>query len=64
VSDRHRAKEKPRQAVCTEAVEGLLVELRVIDPQRVDTIVRHYEETVGPKTGAWASSLNKNLTSS
>lgn len=52
MSDLHRAKEKPWQAVRTEAVEGLLVELGVIDPQRVDAIVRHYEETVGPKTGA------------
>lgn len=48
----HAAKEKPWQAVRTEAVENLLVELGVIDVARVDAIVRHYEETVGPKTGA------------
>jgi nitrile hydratase len=46
------AKDKPWQAVRTEAVESLLAELGVIDPKRVDEIVRHYEETVGPKTGA------------
>jgi nitrile hydratase subunit alpha len=43
---------KPWQAVRTEAVESLLVELGVIDSARVDEIVRHYEETVGPKGGA------------
>lgn len=48
----HAAKEKPWQAVRTEAVENLLVEIGVIDVARVDAIVRHYEETVGPKTGA------------
>lgn len=44
--------EKPWQAVRTEAVEGLLHELGVIDSHRVDEIVHHYEENVGPKTGA------------
>jgi len=44
--------DKPWQAVRTEAVESLLVELGVIDPDRVDDIVRHYEEKVGPKGGA------------
>ena len=52
MSDLHTAREKPWQAVRTEAVENLLAELGVIDPKRVDDIVRHYEETVGPKTGA------------
>jgi nitrile hydratase len=52
MSDLHHAKEKPWQAVRAEAVESLLVELGVVDPARVDAIVRHYEETVGPKTGA------------
>jgi nitrile hydratase len=52
MSDLHQAKEKPWQAVRTEAVESLLVELGVIDSAQVDAIVRHYEETVGPKTGA------------
>jgi len=40
----------------THRSRGRLLELGVIDPQRVDAIVRHYEETVGPKTGGWASS--------
>jgi nitrile hydratase len=44
--------EKPWQAVRTEAVESLLVELGVIESARVDEIVRHYEEKVGPKGGA------------
>lgn len=50
--DKNPAKEKPWQAVRTEAVESLLVELGVIDSARVDEIVRHYEEKVGPKGGA------------
>jgi nitrile hydratase len=33
-------------------VEALLHELGVIDSARVDEIVQHYEEKVGPKTGA------------
>ena len=44
--------EKPWQAIRVEAVETLLVELGVIDPVRVDQIVRHYEDKVGPKGGA------------
>lgn len=48
----NRGKEKPWQAVRTEAVESLLVELGILDFKRVDEIVRHYEEQVGPKTGA------------
>lgn len=46
------SKEKPWQSVRTEAVESLLAEIGVIDPKRVDEIVKHYEEDVGPKTGA------------
>lgn len=47
-----KRKEKTWQAVRTEAIEALLVELGVIDTKRVDAIVHHYEEKVGPKTGA------------
>lgn len=47
-----KRKEKSWQAVRTEAVEALLIELGVIDSKRVDAIVHHYEEKVGPKTGA------------
>jgi nitrile hydratase len=43
---------KPWQAIRTEAVESLLNEIGVIDSKRVDEIVHHYEEKVGPKTGA------------
>lgn len=52
MSTLHTAREKPWQAVRTEAIENLLCELGVIESKRVDDIVRHYEETVGPKTGA------------
>ena len=48
----HTPPEKPWQAIRTEAVESLLVELGVIDSARVDEIVRRYEEKVGPKGGA------------
>lgn len=44
--------DKPWQAVRTEAIETLLHDIGVIDSARVDAIVRHYEENVGPKTGA------------
>lgn len=44
--------DKPWQAVRTEAIETLLHDIGVIDSARVDEIVRHYEENVGPKTGA------------
>lgn len=50
--DHHSSTEKPWQAVRTEAVESLLVELGVIESSRVDEIVSHYEEKVGPKGGA------------
>jgi nitrile hydratase len=43
---------KPWQAIRTEAVESLLNEIGVIDSSDVDDIVHHYEEKVGPKTGA------------
>jgi nitrile hydratase len=48
----HHDSEKPWQAVRTEAVEALLTELGIIDPARVDEIVRYYEEKIGPKSGA------------
>lgn len=43
---------KPWQAIRTEAIETLLNEIGVLDSTRVDEIVKHYEEDVGPKTGA------------
>jgi nitrile hydratase len=48
----HKVPDKPWQAIRTEAVESLLHELGIIDSRRVDEIVQHYEEKVGPKTGA------------
>jgi nitrile hydratase len=51
MTHRH-AKDKPWQAVRTEAIESLLNEIGVLESARVDEIVRHYEETVGPKNGA------------
>jgi nitrile hydratase len=44
--------EKPWQAVRTEALESILNELGVISSSRVDEIVAHYEDEVGPKSGA------------
>ncbi|WP_413729962.1 nitrile hydratase subunit alpha [Sodalis sp. RH22] len=51
MSDNHNH-EKPWQAVRTEAMESLLAEIGVIQTDSVDRIVRHYEEKVGPQTGA------------
>ena len=51
-NDHHDELDKPWQSVRTEAVESLLNELGVIDSTRVDEIVHHYEERIGPKTGA------------
>jgi nitrile hydratase subunit alpha len=51
--DHHHPPEKPWQAIRTEAVESLLHEIGIIDSNRVDEIVAHYEEKIGPKTGAW-----------
>ncbi|BEP38663.1 nitrile hydratase subunit alpha (plasmid) [Variovorax sp. V59] len=48
----HTPPEKPWQALRTEAVESLLVELGVIKSEQVDEFVRHYEERVGPRGGA------------
>ncbi|HET6609491.1 MAG TPA: nitrile hydratase subunit alpha [Rhodopila sp.] len=44
--------ERPWQAVRTEAIESLLNELGIIESAKVDDVVRHYEEKVGPRTGA------------
>jgi len=51
MSDKHH-QEKPWQAVRTEAMEHLLTMAGIIDPERVDDIVHHYEKNVGPHTGA------------
>jgi nitrile hydratase len=50
--DHHHTPDKAWQAIRTEAVEALLNELGIIDSKRVDDVVRHYEDRVGPKTGA------------
>lgn len=44
--------DKPWQALRTEAIESLLNEIGVLDSADVDLVVKHYEENVGPKTGA------------
>jgi len=46
------AAEKPWQALRTEAIESLLNEIGVLSSADVDRVVQHYEENVGPKTGA------------
>jgi nitrile hydratase len=40
------------RAVRVEAVESLLVEKGLVDPEVVDEIVEHYETSVGPLNGA------------
>ena len=50
--DHDHAGATPWQAVRTEAVETLLTDLGIVDRARLDAIVAHYEETVGPKSGA------------
>jgi nitrile hydratase len=44
--------EKTWQALRTEAIESLLNEIGVLDSAEVDQVVYHYEENVGPRTGA------------
>lgn len=43
---------KPWQAIRTEAIESLLNDIGVLTSADVDAVVQHYEENVGPKTGA------------
>jgi len=49
--DEHGHEVDPR-ALRTEALEALLVEGGLIEPEAVDAIVRLYEEDVGPMNGA------------
>ena len=39
-------------AVRTEALESLLVEKGLVDPELVDEVIEHYETNVGPLNGA------------
>lgn len=39
-------------AVRTEAVEALLVEKGIVDPEVVDEVIEHFETSVGPMNGA------------
>lgn len=48
----HAHPKKDWQAVRTEAIESLLNEIGVLSSEDVDRVVKHYEENVGPKTGA------------
>ena len=52
MSDNHHSSNKPWQALRTEAIESLLNEVGVLTSSDVDKVVHHYEENVGPKTGA------------
>lgn len=52
MSDSHHSSNKPWQALRTEAIESLLNEIGVLTSSDVDKVVHHYEENVGPKTGA------------
>lgn len=48
----HTHPKKAWQATRTEAIESLLNEIGVLSSEDVDRVVKHYEENVGPKTGA------------
>jgi nitrile hydratase subunit alpha len=48
----HNHPKKAWQATRTEAIESLLNEIGVLSSDDVDRVVKHYEENVGPKTGA------------
>ncbi|RBW51781.1 nitrile hydratase subunit alpha [Marinobacter sp. F3R11] len=48
----HAHPKKAWQAIRTEAIESLLNEINVLSSDDVDQVVRHYEENVGPRTGA------------
>ena len=48
----HTHPKKAWQATRTEAIESLLNEIGVLSSDDVDRVVKHYEENVGPKTGA------------
>lgn len=52
MAHRHEHPEKDWQAIRTEAIESLLNEIDVLSSDDVDRVVKHYEENVGPKTGA------------
>lgn len=52
MGDHHEHPPKAWQAIRTEAMESLLNELNVLLSEDVDRVVQHYEENVGPKTGA------------
>ncbi|MDO6680675.1 MULTISPECIES: nitrile hydratase subunit alpha [Oceanospirillaceae] len=52
MSHNHEHPKKAWQAIRTEAIESLLNEINVLSSDDVDQVVKHYEENVGPKTGA------------
>ncbi len=52
MGDHHEHPKKAWQAIRTEAIESLLNEINVLSSEDVDRVVQHYEENVGPKTGA------------
>ena len=51
MSERHDHEQDPR-AVRAEALERLLTEQGLVSAEAIDTILRHYEEDVGPMNGA------------
>ena len=44
--------EHSEEALRAEALESLLIEKGLVDPERVDELVRHYETDIGPMNGA------------
>ncbi len=51
MSERHDHEQDPR-AVRAEALERLLTEQGLVSAEAIDTLLRHYEEDVGPMNGA------------
>src|SRR5207302_6270826 len=52
VSDAHVSERHEDTAVRVEALEALLVEKGLVDPDVVDDVIEHYETSVGPLNGA------------
>jgi nitrile hydratase len=52
VTTEHDAHDRPPPELRTEALESLLIEAGLIDPNVVDGFIRTYEQDVGPLNGA------------
>ena len=50
--DHDHSDEKPWQAVRAEALESLITELGLVATASIDKVIAHYENDIGPKSGA------------